>query len=52
MIFTGGAVCSPRVLKSTEGKNHPFPKICKLFLTVRLILRVMLTDDKNDDKNV
>jgi hypothetical protein len=26
MIFTQGAVCSPRVLQSTEGKNHSLPR--------------------------
>jgi hypothetical protein len=26
MIFTRGAICSPRVLQSTEGKNHSLPR--------------------------
>jgi hypothetical protein len=64
MIFTRGAVCSPRVLQSTEGENHSLPRsmyyflhdptilieksrICKLSLTVKLNLSVMLTVKNN-----
>jgi hypothetical protein len=32
MIFTRGAVCSPRVLQSTEGKNHSLPRSIYYFL--------------------
>jgi hypothetical protein len=32
MIFTRGAICSPRVLQSTEGKNHSLPRSIYYFL--------------------
>jgi hypothetical protein len=66
MIFARGGVCSPRVLQSTECKNHSLPrsiyyffarlndfnikkkpKICKLSLTVKLNLSVMLGREKH-----
>jgi hypothetical protein len=32
MIFTRGAICSPRVLQNTEGKNHSVPRSIYYFL--------------------
>jgi hypothetical protein len=36
MISTRGAVCSPRVLQSTEGKNHSLPRSIYVLFFVRL----------------
>jgi hypothetical protein len=38
MIFTRGAVCSPRVLQSTGGKNHSLPRSIYYFLQDPTIL--------------
>jgi hypothetical protein len=32
VVFTRGVVCSPRVLQSTEGKNHSLPRSIYYFL--------------------
>jgi hypothetical protein len=39
MIFTRGAVCSPKVLQSTEGKNHSLPRSIYLLFFSLLVIK-------------